>query len=66
MATGGTASVWGAYPLGGKEPPYADISSICIAAIYAGAGSNDNNFYATFKIVKPLIMYDSPSSSKWE
>jgi hypothetical protein len=66
MATGGTASVWGAFPLGGKKPPFADISSICMAAIYVGAGSNDENFYATFKITKPVIMYDSASASKWE
>ncbi len=66
MGSGGTASVWGAFPLGGKSPPFADISSICMAAIYSGGGSNDNNFYATLKIIKPVVMYDSPSGSKWE
>ena len=52
------------YDSGGVLGPYEDTSAICRAAILSGRGTNDDSFYTTFTIVKPLRRYQDPGGGQ--
>ena len=52
------------YNSGGNLGPYEDTSAICRAAILSGRGTNDDSFYTTFTIVKPLRSYKDPGAGQ--
>jgi len=54
------------YDSAGILGPYEDTSAICRAAILSGVGTNDDSFYTTFTIVKPLRKYQDPGGGKIE
>ena len=54
------------YNSGGNLGPYEDTSAICRAAILSGRGTNDDSFYTTFTIVKPLRRYKDPGGGQIE
>jgi len=54
------------YDSGGVLGPYEDTSAICRAAILSGKGTNDDSFYTTFTIVKPLRRYQDPGGGQIE
>jgi hypothetical protein len=52
------------YDSGGRLGPYEDTSAICRAAILSGRGTNDDSFYTTFTIVKPLRRSQDPGGGQ--
>jgi len=52
------------YDSAGQLGPYEDTSAICRAAILSGRGTNDDSFYTTFTIVKPLRSYKDPGAGQ--